>query len=200
MTQIPLPSVQRLVRALMRLPGIGPRTAQRLAMHILQMPIDAVRQLTETIRSARENVRLCVECFAMAESERCAICTDPRRDETVICVVENPFNVWAIERTGTYRGRYHVLLGVLSPLQGVGPEDLTISALLQRLRRGSVREVILALNPTVEGEATSVYLAQQIRPLGIRVTRPASGLPMGTDIEYVDELTLSRAFQGRQEI
>ncbi|GBC85838.1 Recombination protein RecR [bacterium HR11] len=200
MMAIPLPTVQRLIRVLMTLPGVGPRTAQRLAMHVLQLPPLEVQRLVEAIQEARASVRLCAQCFSMTEDEVCAVCRDPQRATGVLCVVEAPLNVWAIERTGVFRGHYHVLMGVLSPLHGVGPEQLKIRELMERLRSGRYQEVVLALNPTVEGEATCTYLAAQIKPLGIRITRLAAGLPMGADIEYVDELTLTRALQGRLDL
>lgn len=200
MTDIPLPTVQRLVRVLMTLPGVGPRTAQRLALHILQLPPLEVQRLVEAIQTARAAVRPCAQCFSMTEDEVCAICRDPQRATGVLCVVEAPLNVWAIERTGVFRGHYHVLMGVLSPLHGVGPEQLRVRELMDRLRSGQYHEVVLALNPTVEGEATCTYLVAQLKPLGLRVTRLAAGLPMGADIEYVDELTLTRALQGRREL
>lgn len=200
MTDIPLPTVQRLVRVLMTLPGVGPRTAQRLALHILQLPPLEVQRLVEAIQTARAAVRPCAQCFSMTEDEVCAICRDPQRATGVLCVVEAPLNVWAIERTGVFRGHYHVLMGVLSPLHGVGPEQLRVRELMDRLRSGQYHEVVLALNPTVEGEATCTYLVTQLKPLGLRITRLAAGLPMGADIEYVDELTLTRAFQGRREL
>jgi len=200
MTGIPLPTVQRLVRVLMTLPGVGPRTAQRLALHILQLPPLEVQRLVEAIQTARAAVRPCAQCFSMTEDEVCAICRDPQRATGVLCVVEAPLNVWAIERTGVFRGHYHVLMGVLSPLHGVGPEQLRVRELMDRLQSGQYHEVILALSPTVEGEATCAYLVAQLKPLGLRITRLAAGLPMGADIEYVDELTLTRALQGRREL
>jgi len=200
MTGIPLPTVQRLVRVLMTLPGVGPRTAQRLALHILQLPPLEVQRLVEAIQTARAAVRPCAQCFSMTEDEVCAICRDPQRATGVLCVVEAPLNVWAIERTGVFRGHYHVLMGVLSPLHGVGPEQLRVRELMDRLQSGQYHEVILALSPTVEGEATCTYLVAQLKPLGLRITRLAAGLPMGADIEYVDELTLTRALQGRREL
>ncbi len=197
--EIPLPSVQKLMRVLQAFPGIGPRTAQRLALFILKLPDVEARRLVEAIVEARKRVHFCRRCFSLTEEDMCAPCRDPRRATGEICVVEDPINVFVIERTGIFKGRYHVLMGALAPLRGIGPEQLKIKELLERIPTEKISEVILALNPTVEGEATAIYLSRQLKPMGVRVTRLASGIPMGADLEYIDELTLSRAFQGRTE-
>ena len=192
--------VQDLIDALRRLPGIGQKSAQRLAFHLLRANADEAMSLAEAIRAAKERVAICVECFNVSEGERCRYCRDPRRDGTLLCVVEEPADIIAVERTQEFRGRYHVLGGHISPMDGIGPDDLRIRELLQRVGTGEVKEVILCTNPTVEGEATAIYLAGLIRPLDVRVTRIASGLPVGGDLEYADEVTLGRAFEGRREV
>lgn len=190
--------VQDLIEELGRLPGIGPKSAQRLAFHLLAAdPVD-VRRLAEVLTEVKEKVRFCEVCGNVAEEEQCRVCRDPRRDLTVICVVEEPKDVVAIERTREFRGRYHVLGGAISPIDGIGPDDLRIKELLGRLADGSVAEVILATDPNLEGEATATYLARLLSPMGLRVSRPASGLPVGGDLEYADEVTLGRAFEGRR--
>lgn len=195
------PAFARLIAELEKLPGIGPKTAQRLAYHLLFRPQEEVRALAEAMVRARASVRYCSVCANLTDRDPCAICRDPARDPRVICVVEQPRDVAAMERAGEFRGRYHVLHGVISPMDGVGPDDLRVRELLERLRQDPpVEEVILATNPTVEGEATALYLARLIKPLGPRVTRIARGVPEGGDLEYVDELTLAKALQGRQEI
>lgn len=195
------PAFARLIAELEKLPGIGPKTAQRLAYHLLFRPQEEVRALAEAMVRARASVRYCSVCFNLTDRDPCAVCRDPGRDARLICVVEQPRDVVAMERTREYRGRYHVLHGVISPVDGVGPEQLRVRELLARLQADPpVDEVILATNPTVEGEATALYLARLIKPLGIRVTRIARGVPEGGDLEYVDELTLSRALQGRQAL
>lgn len=199
MVDIPLPTIQKLIRILQGFPGVGPRTAQRLALHILKMPDVEARQLVDALVEARQRVRFCRVCFSLTEEDVCSVCADPRRETGEICVVEDPINVFVIERTGIFRGRYHVLMGALAPLRGIGPDQLKIRELQERLNRETVKEVILALNPTVEGEATAIYLTRLLKPQGIKITRLASGIPMGADLEYIDELTLSRAFQGRTE-
>ena len=196
MTPAPL---QRLIVELSRLPGIGEKTAQRLAFHILKSPPENARALSEALLSVVEKVRLCPVCCALTEEEHCPHCSDLRRDNSVICVVENVADMLAIEKTREFAGRYHVLHGVLSPLDGVGPDQLHIKELLPRLR-DPVEEVIVATNPDVEGEVTALYLTKLIRPLGIRVTRIAQGVPMGGDLEFADQVTLARALAGRQEI
>jgi recombination protein RecR len=192
--------VQDLIDALRRLPGIGNKSAQRLAFHLLKAPADEAMALAIAIKTAKEKVAICRTCFNVAESEQCGFCRDPRRDGSLVCVVEEPGDIIAVERTQEFRGRYHVLGGHISPIDGVGPDDLRIRELLQRMDGGEVKEVILCTNPTVEGEATAIYLANLLRPLGARVTRIASGLPVGGDLEYADEITLGRALEGRREV
>ncbi len=184
----------------MRLPGVGAKTAQRLAFHLLKAPREEAFRLAEAIIEVKEKIGICALCYNIAEGERCTICTDPSRDRGVICVVEEPNDLLAIERTGEFRGVYHVLQGSLSPIEGRGPDDISAKALIRRLESGEVKEVILATNPNVEGEATALYLTRLIRPLGIRVTRIAHGLPVGGDLEYADEVTLARALEGRREV
>jgi recombination protein RecR len=189
-----------LIDELGRLPGIGPKSAQRLAFHILQAePVD-VRRLAEVLVSVKERARFCTICGHVTEEEECRICRDPRRDPRSLCVVEESRDVIAIERTAEYRGRYHVLGGAISPIDGVGPDDLRIRELMQRLADGSITEVIIATDPNLEGEATATYLARMLAPLGLEVTRLASGLPVGGDLEYADEVTLGRAFAGRRRV
>ncbi|MDR7414868.1 MAG: recombination mediator RecR [Armatimonadota bacterium] len=190
----------RLVEELERLPTVGPKTAQRLAFHILRMPEEQVRALAQALLDARAQTRPCSVCFTWTDADPCAICTSPTRDPSVLCVVEDARDVLAMERTREFKGRYHVLQGAISPLEGIGPEDLRIRELLQRLQGGEVREVIIATNPRVEGDATALYLTRLIRPLGIKVTRIAHGLPVGGDIEYADEVTLAKALEGRREL
>lgn len=192
--------VQDLIDELGRLPGIGPKSAQRIAFHLLQADQADVRRLAEVLLEVKEKVRFCVECGNVASDERCRICADPRRDLAVLCVVEEPKDVVAIERTREFRGRYHVLGGAISPMEGVGPDDLRIRELMTRLADGAVQEVILATDPNLEGEATATYLARLLSPLGIAVSRLASGLPVGGDLEYADEVTLGRAFEGRRRV
>ncbi|MDQ1206017.1 MULTISPECIES: recombination mediator RecR [Microbacterium] len=192
--------VQNLIDEFGRLPGIGPKSAQRITFHILQTPNFDVSQLAQLLVEVREKVRFCEICGNVSEQDRCAICRDPRRNETLICVVEDAKDVAAIERTREFRGLYHVLGGAISPIAGVGPDDLRITQLMQRLADGTVQEVILATNPNLEGEATATYLSRLLTTLSIRVTRLASGLPVGGDLEYADEVTLGRAFEGRRAI
>ena len=194
------PSVGRLVEALQRLPGIGPKTAQRLTFHLLKQPEGAVRELAEALVDLKTRVVHCSRCFNVTEEDPCRICANPSRDPAMMCVVEEPNDLLAMERTGEYRGRYHVLLGALSPLEGIGPDELKVRELLLRIETDDVREVILATNPNVEGDATAIYLAKLLRPLGVRVTRIARGLPVGGDLEYADEVTLARALEGRREM
>jgi recombination protein RecR len=196
---LPAP-LTRLVDRLSRLPGIGEKSATRLAFFLLRADAEYARELAAAIADLKAQIRLCSRCLAFTEQDPCALCDDPRRTAEVICVVEDPADVMAIERAGDFRGRYHVLHGTLAPLEGVGPEHLKISELLARLRDGTVREIILATNPTVEGEATALYLAKLIKPSGVKVTRIAHGLPMGSDVEYADGVTLSRALEGRREM
>jgi recombination protein RecR len=194
------PSYTRLVAELARLPGIGPKTAARLALFILRQTTEESQALVEAIRDLKERTRFCSVCFHFTEEDPCHLCTDPGRDDHLLCVVEEPQDVLAIERSRSYRGRYHVLHGSLSPLDGVGPEDLKIEELVGRLQQGLIQEVLLATNFDVEGEATALYLAKLIRPLGIRVTRLAHGIPIGSDLEYVDEATVNHAIEGRREV
>ena len=192
--------VARLIDGFQRLPGIGPKTAQRLTFFLLKRPADEVRELAESLVGLKERIVSCGTCFNVTEEDPCRICTDPARDSQLLCVVEEPNDLLAMERTGDFRGRYHVLQGALSPLDGVGPDDLKVRELLARLDVGGVIEVILATNPNVEGEATALYLARLLRPLGVRLTRIARGLPVGGDLEYADQVTLSKALEGRREI
>lgn len=192
--------VQDLIDELGRLPGIGPKSAQRIAFHLLAAEPADVRRLAEVLLEVKDKVRFCAQCGNVAEAEMCRICLDPRRDESVLCVVEEPKDVVAIEKTREFRGRYHVLGGAISPIEGVGPEQLRIRELLARIEREGVQEVILCTNPNLEGEATALYLGKLLKPLGLRVTRIASGLPVGGDLEYADELTLGRALEGRREV
>ncbi|MEI8261626.1 MAG: recombination mediator RecR [Actinomycetes bacterium] len=192
--------VQDLIDELGRLPGIGPKSAQRIAFHILGADPDDVQRLVEAIREVKQRVRFCSICGNVAEEDQCRICRDPRRDLTVLCVVEESKDVIAIEKTREFRGRYHVLGGAISPIDGIGPDDLRIRELIARLADGSIVEVILATDPNLEGEATATYLARMIGPLGIAVSRLASGLPVGGDLEYADEVTLGRAFEGRRRV
>jgi recombination protein RecR len=192
--------VQDLIDELGRLPGVGPKSAQRIAFHLLKVePADAER-LARAIHEVKAKVHFCKVCFNVAEGELCRICRDPRRDPSLVCVVEEPRDLVAIERTQEFKGRYHVLGGAISPIEGIGPDDLRIRELLRRLESEGVREVILATNPNIEGEATAMYLARLLTPLGVRVTRIASGLPVGGDLEYADEITLGRAFAGRRDM
>lgn len=194
-----VPSLSRLVAELSKFPGIGQKTATRLAFFLLRRPAAEVEALADAIRDLKQRVRFCSRCFHITEADPCVICSDPARSSHELCVVEEPQDLIAIERGRSFRGRYHVLHGTLSPLDGVGPEDLRIAELLERIREGGVEEVLVATNFTVEGEATALYLARLIRPLGVRVTRPAHGIPMGSDLEFVDEATVSRAVEGRRD-
>ena len=192
--------IQDLVDELNRLPGIGPKSAQRLAFHIVKATSQDAKRLAEAIVQAKERVRFCRECFGVSEGELCRFCADPTRDSTVLCVVEEPKDVSALERTGAIKGRYHVLGGAISPMQGIGPDDLRVQELLDRVGRNGVTEVILATNPNLEGNATAMYVAGLLKPIGVRVTRLASGLPVGGDLEYADEVTLGQALEGRREM
>jgi recombination protein RecR len=193
-------AIQDLIDELGRLPGIGPKSAQRLAFHLLQAETADVQRLATALTRVKEQVRFCATCFNVAESEQCRICRDPRRSDELICVVEEPKDVVAIERTGEFRGRYHVLGGAINPLEGVGPDNLRIKELMTRLASGEIKELILATDPNTEGEATATYLALIVKPMGLTVTRLASGLPVGGDLEYADEVTLGRAFEGRRAL
>jgi recombination protein RecR len=191
-------AVQDLIDELGRLPGVGPKSAQRIAFFLLAAdPVD-VRRLVHALTEVKDKVRFCGLCGNVAEDEQCRICRDPRRDVTVLCVVEEPKDVVAVERTREFRGRYHVLGGAISPIEGIGPDDLRVRELMIRLADGTISELILATDPNLEGEATATYLARLVKPMGLRVTRLASGLPVGGDLEYADEVTLGRAFEGRR--
>jgi len=190
----------RLIEEFYRLPGIGPKSAQRLAYYLLRMPAADARSLAEAIVEVKEKVTLCSTCQNVTEVDPCRICTDAGRDRAIMCVVEEPLDILALERTGSFNGLYHVLHGAISPMDGIGPEDLKVSELLDRLRNGETTEIILATNPNLEGEATSMYLSRLIGPLGLRITRLARGLPAGGDLEYADDVTLTRAIEGRQEM
>jgi len=192
--------VQALIDELGRLPGIGPKSAQRIAFHLLKLPAEDVTRLALSITEAKAKVRFCARCWNVAESEFCPICTDDRRDSSVICVVEESRDIVAIEKTGEFRGRYHVLLGAMNPLEGIGPEQLKVKELFARIEPEEVQEVILCTNPNTEGEVTAMYIARMMKPFGVKVTRIASGLPVGGDLEYADELTLGRALEGRRDM
>lgn len=192
--------VQNLIDQLGRLPGVGPKSAQRIAFHLLKLPVDDVNRLADAITDAKRRVRFCDRCFNFAEDELCPICADPRRDSHTVCVVEESRDIIALERTGEFKGRYHVLLGVLNPIDGVGPDQLKIRELVMRLSKEDIHEVIVCTNPNTEGEVTAQYLGRILKPFDIKVTRPASGLPVGGDLEYADELTLGRAINGRRTI
>jgi len=192
--------LNRLVAQLARLPGIGEKTAQRLAFFILRAPEDYAQELAAAVREVKEKVHLCGRCFNLTESELCGLCRDERRDERVVCVIEGIADLMAIERTREFKGRYHVLHGVLSPLEGIGPDQLRIKELIQRLEEGRIEEVIVATNPDVEGEATALYLMRLLKPIGIRVSRIAQGLPMGGDLEFADQATVARAIASRREL
>ena len=192
-------SLVRLIEELQRLPGIGPRGAQRLAFHILKSPREQAERLAEAIRDVKERVTYCSVCNNITDADPCAFCSNDARNHNIICVVEEPQNVTAVERSREFRGVYHVLMGALSPLQGVGPDDLKIKGLLSRVGNG-VTEIILATNPNVEGEATAIYLARLLKPLGVKVTRIAMGVPVGSDLEYADEVTMHKALEGRREV
>ena len=194
------PAAERLVEAFRRLPGIGKRTAERLAMHLLSAPEEDAQFLSEAVREARARIGTCSICCNLTEQDPCAVCSDTRRDASVLCVVERPSGAIAIERGGAYRGRYHVLHGVLSPLEGIGPAELRIDRLIQRIEAGGVAEIIVATNATTEGEATALYLSRRLAPLGVRVTRIAHGVPMGGGLEFADDMTLAHALEGRTQL
>jgi recombination protein RecR len=191
-------AVQELIDELGRLPGVGPKSAQRLAFHILEADPEDMKRLVTAITTVKERVKFCSVCFNVTEQETCNICRDPRRDPSVICVVEESKDVLAVERTRSFRGRYHVLGGAINPIAGIGPEQLRIRELLTRLNDGAIQEIIIATDPNLEGEATATYLARMLKSIGVAVTRLASGLPVGGDLEYADEVTLGRAFEGRR--
>jgi len=192
--------ITRLVEEFHRLPGIGPKTAQRLTYYMIRMPEEHARALAEAVLAVKEQVKMCSRCYNITEFDPCRICSDPNRDQATICVVEEALDVLALERTHSYDGIYHVLHGVISPMNGIGPDDLKIEPLLSRLKAGTVQELIVATNPNLEGEATAMYLQRLLSPMGIHLTRPARGLPVGGDIEYADEATLSKAIEGRQTL
>jgi recombination protein RecR len=192
--------ISRLIRELAKLPGIGEKTASRLAFHILRAPGEYARDLAQALVEVKEKIRLCSTCMNLTEQDPCTLCSDVRRDPSLVAVVATPPDLYAIERTGGFRGRYHVLHGVLSPLEGIGPDDLRIKELLTRVGRGEVKEIIVATSPNVEGEATALYLAKVLRPLGVRVTRIASGLAVGGELEYADGVTITRALEARREM
>jgi recombination protein RecR len=194
------PAMQSLIDEFGKLPGIGPKSAQRIAFHLLKLPVEDVTRLAQSINHAKATVKFCERCFNIAADALCPICADERRDSSIICVVEESRDIVAIERTGEFKGRYHVLLGAMNPLEGIGPEQLKIRELVARLGPEEVQEVILCTNPNTEGEVTAMYLARMLSPLGLRVTRIASGLPVGGDLEYADELTLGRALEGRRTL
>ena len=193
-------TVERLITELSKLPSIGPRSAQRIAFHIIRGRQEDAFGLAEALREVKERIKPCKRCFNLTEAEECEICRDTRRDRTVICVVEDPYDIGPMERTGEYRGLYHVLGGSLSPLDGIEPEDLRIAELLGRIEREEIKELVIATNPNTTGEATAMFIAQEVKDLPVRVTALASGLPVGGDLEYADEVTLGRAFAGRREI
>jgi recombination protein RecR len=193
-------SLQELVEQFKKLPGIGGKSAQRLAFHVLRTPREDADKLCQAIRDVKDRVIYCTTCNNITDSDPCVLCSDTTRDQRVICVVEEPQNVSVVDRTGGFRGLYHVLMGAISPLQGVGPDDLKIKGLLTRIAGGGVEEVILATNPTVEGEATAIYLARLLKPLGLRVTRIATGIPVGSDLDYADDLSVGKAMDGRREV
>ena len=194
------PPVQTLIDELGRLPGVGPKSAQRIAFHLLKIPADDVARLAVAITEAKARVRFCARCWNFAEDELCPICGDDRRDSSIICVVEESRDIVSVEKTGEFRGRYHVLLGAMNPLESIGPEQLKMKELFARIEPEDVQEVILCTNPNTEGEVTAMYIARMMKPLGIKVTRIASGLPVGGDLEYADELTLGRALEGRRDV
>jgi recombination protein RecR len=194
------PPVARLIEEFEKLPGIGHKTAQRLAFHVLDLPVEKTEALAEAIRDAKLKTHYCSVCSNLTETDPCNICGSVKRDHGVICVVEDPRDVVAMERIREFNGIYHVLHGVISPMEGVGPEDIKIKELLQRIREGEIREVILATNPDVEGEATAMYISKLLKPIGIRTTRIAHGIPVGGDLEYADEVTLAKALEGRREL
>jgi len=193
-------SLARLIEELEKLPGIGPKSAQRLALHLLHASQEDAEALAEAIRQVKQQIRACTLCFNYTDADQCAVCTDPNRDDSTLCVVGDPRDLMAMERAGSFRGRYHVLQGLISPMDGVGPESLRISELLDRIRGSTIKEVVLATNPTVEGDATAMYLSDLLKPLGVKVTRIALGLPVGGDLDYADDVTIARALEGRTEM
>jgi recombination protein RecR len=194
------PSIEKLIESFEKLPSIGHKTAQRLAFYMLDQSKEEIKEFTDSIINAKNNLKFCSKCFNISDTDPCNICSNPKRDESIICVVEEVKDVLAMERTHEYNGVYHVLHGSISPMNGVGPEDIKIKELLSRLMDGTVKEIILATNPRVEGEATSMYISKLVKPLGIKVTRIARGIPIGGDLEYTDEVTLAKALEGRSEL
>ena len=194
------PSIEKLIESFEKLPSIGHKTAQRLAFYMLDLSNDEVKEFTDSIINAKKNLKFCSKCFNISDTEPCNICSNPKRDESTICVVEDVRDVLAMERTHEFNGVYHVLHGSISPMNGVGPDDIKIKELLSRIMGGNVKEIILATNPRVEGEATSMYISKLVKPLGVKVTRIAHGIPVGGDLEYTDEVTLSKALEGRREL
>ncbi len=194
------PAIQAVVNELRKLPGIGPKSAQRMAFHLLKRSREDVGALASAIRDLKEKVRFCSRCHGIAEGELCGFCADPARDASLVCVVEEPGDVFAVEKTGEFRGRYHVLMGALSPLDGIGPEELTIASLERRVGEDGIKEAIIATNPNLEGDATAMYLSKALSPKGVQVSRIARGLPVGTSLEFADEVTLTRSIEGRREI
>ncbi len=194
------PSIEKLIESFERLPSIGNKTAARLAFYILDRPDEEVKEFVDSIINAKKNLKYCSKCFNISDTDPCVICSNPKRDNTIICVVEDVKDVVAMERTHEFKGLYHVLHGSISPMNGVGPDDIKIKELLSRIMEGNIKEVILATNPRVEGEATAMYISKLIKPLGIKVTRIAHGIPVGGDLEYTDEVTLSKALEGRREL
>jgi recombination protein RecR len=193
-------SIARLINEFSRLPGIGRKTAERLSFFILKDDSEAVKRLAEALQDVKKNMRFCKICFNITEDEECEICVNPHRNKKLVCVVEEPKDIWAIEKSGTYNGVYHVLMGALSPLDGIGPDDLRIRELLKRVQENEIDEIILAMDPNVEGDVTAIYISKLIKPLGVNVTRIASGLPAGGDLEYADAITLSKALAGRRPL
>lgn len=194
------PSIEKLIESFEKLPSIGHKTAQRLAFYMLDLSNEEVKEFTDSIINAKKNLKFCSKCFNISDTEPCNICSNPKRDESIICVVEDVRDVLAMERTHEFSGVYHVLHGSISPMNGVGPDDIKIKELLSRIMEGNVKEIILATNPRVEGEATSMYISKLVKPLGVKVTRIARGIPVGGDLEYTDEVTLTKALEGRSEI
>ena len=193
-------AIERLVTELGKLPGIGEKTAQRLAFHLIDAPAEEIEGLSNALLNVKDKIRLCPECFSITDGDRCDVCADPNRNRRVICVVQSTKDIFAIEKTREYNGLYHVLHGVISPLEGIGPQDIKAKELLLRIGENDIEEVIMATNPTPEGEATAMYLSNLISPLGVKVTRLAKGIPIGADVEYIDEITLIKAFEGRNTI
>lgn len=194
------PSIEKLIESFEKLPSIGHKTAQRLAFYMLDLSNEEVKEFTDSILNAKKNLKFCSKCFNISDTEPCNICSNPKRDESIICVVEDVRDVLAMERTHEFAGVYHVLHGSISPMNGVGPDDIKIKELLSRIMEGNVKEIILATNPRVEGEATSMYISKLVKPLGVKVTRIARGIPIGGDLEYTDEVTLAKALEGRSEM